>query len=230
MKSRSFATAIGLMLIWFAASMSSCGADTSPSSDSGSTSNSSTSSLESEGSREGESLDSTTTYPSKKGTSKTDSYTWRDDYLGIQLQLDTCWNRMDATRESEIKSRFLDQPNWASLFQIIAILECSDSASFIAISEYTGTNRWYADTEQQMISLGTLYLDSDTKETATKTVFRMNLEIQGFHWIQLIDEQTGIRTVQLDYFQQQNESDNWQWKSKADNLIDRIQSVDRPIE
>lgn len=211
------------MLIGTALGLSSCGADTSSSSES--STDSETPLIEPDGTAEENPAESTTPYPPVAGEEPTNSYTWHDDYLGIELHLnDSCWTRMDATRESEIKSRFLDQPNWASLFQIIAILECSERSSFLAISQYTGTNRWYADVEQRMVSLGQLYLDSDSKASSTAEVFRMHLQIPGFHWIQLIDEKTGIRTVQLDYLQQQSQSD-WQWKAEADELMNQLRPV-----
>lgn len=144
---------------------------------------------------------------------------WSNDYLGVIFYTDSAWARMDAAQESALKSNFLNQPEWASLFQLIAVYENRENSEFIALSEYTGTERWYADVEQRMFSLGSLYLDSDEDLSENSRIYRMHLKIPGFHWVRIIDERTGQRILQVDYFENVSDSDpSWDWKSKASKL------------
>lgn len=154
---------------------------------------------------------------------RTNSVEWSNDYLGVILYTDSMWTRMDATQESALKSNFLNQPEWATLFQLIAVYENRETSEFIALSEYTGTERWYADVEQRMFSLGNLYLDSDEDHSQNARIYRMHLKIQGFHWVRIIDERVGQRILQVDYFENANHTDpSWDWKSKASELQGQI--------
>lgn len=154
---------------------------------------------------------------------RTNSVEWSNDYLGVILYTDSMWTRMDATQESALKSNFLNQPEWATLFQLIAVYENRETSEFIALSEYTGTERWYADVEQRMFSLGNLYLDSDEDHSQNARIYRMHLKIQGFNWVRIIDERVGQRILQVDYFENANHTDpSWDWKSKASELQGQI--------